>query len=149
MQPFALHARTSSDDALPSSSFTTPPPSLPCWLSTPFYSCLASALPLQASHTHCNISCPDYLFFASSCYYAQIGTHESFQVVIDDKSVGYASLTDPESCIRKLTTFRGGLVSTGLSRCRLVFHAPHKALPCVKSAKFAVITQLGLQCDSL
>lgn len=43
----------------------------------------------------------------------QIGTHESFQVVVNNKSVGFVSLTDPASCLRTLSTVRGGLVSGG------------------------------------
>lgn len=41
----------------------------------------------------------------------QIGTHESFQVVVDERNVGYVSLTNATSCIRTLSTVRGGLVS--------------------------------------
>jgi hypothetical protein len=40
----------------------------------------------------------------------QLGTHESFQVIVDDRNVGFASLTAPDSCIRELSTVRGGLV---------------------------------------
>lgn len=51
-------------------------------------------------------------------YLLQIGTHESFQIIVDERDVGFASLTAPDSCIRELSTVKGGLVRGGRRRAR-------------------------------
>lgn len=86
---------------------------------------LAASLLSNGHHKQLCINCKEldtdmhsssWLLHTSCCFLLvlQIGTHESFQVVVDPRKIGYVSLTDPTSCIRSLTTVRGALVSAGV-----------------------------------
>lgn len=61
---------------------------------------------------------------------------------MDDRNVGYASLTAPDSCVRELSTVRGGLVreaaAGGAERVNLL---PSSCVPCNFAAAAVVCVQ--------